>query len=136
MRTLRRRDGGERGYVLIHTAVGLAAFMSASMLAVDVGMFMVARTQAQSAADAGALAAATALVFDDFHLVDESADIRHIVRELLTRAPERMTFAFASRREPPIRLARLLGLEDEILALGDGSAHVLCWLLRYERVAA
>jgi hypothetical protein len=35
-----------------------------------------------------------------------------------------------------IRLARLLGLEDEILALGDGSAHVLCWLLRYERVAA
>lgn len=35
-----------------------------------------------------------------------------------------------------IRLARLLGLEREILALGDGSAHVLCWLLRYERAAA
>lgn len=35
-----------------------------------------------------------------------------------------------------IRLAKLLGLEREILALGDGSAHVLCWLLRYERAAA
>jgi hypothetical protein len=40
--------------------------MSASVLALDVGMFMVARTQAQAAADAGALAGATALVYDDF----------------------------------------------------------------------
>jgi hypothetical protein len=35
-----------------------------------------------------------------------------------------------------IRLARLLGLEHEIQALGDGSAHVLCWLLRYDRASA
>jgi hypothetical protein len=35
-----------------------------------------------------------------------------------------------------IRLARLLGLENEILELGDGSAHVLCWLLRYDRATA
>ena len=39
---------------------------AASMLAIDVGMLMTARTQAQTAADAGALAGATALVFNSF----------------------------------------------------------------------
>ena len=42
------------------------ALLSATMLAIDVGMLMTARTQAQTAADAGALAGATALVFNDF----------------------------------------------------------------------
>ena len=59
----------------------------------------------------------SALVFDDFHLVDDSADIRHVVRELLTRGPERLTLIFASRREPPIRLARLRAL-GEVAELG------------------
>jgi ATP/maltotriose-dependent transcriptional regulator MalT len=59
----------------------------------------------------------SALVFDDFHLVDDAADIRHVVRELLTRGPERLTFVFASRREPPIRLARLRAL-GEVAELG------------------
>ncbi|HEY8238352.1 MAG TPA: AAA family ATPase, partial [Candidatus Limnocylindrales bacterium] len=54
----------------------------------------------------------TALVFDDFHLVDDSPDVRHILRELLTRGPERMSFVFASRREPPVRLARLRALGE------------------------
>jgi hypothetical protein len=40
--------------------------MAASALAIDVGMFMGARTQAQNSADAGALAGAIALVFNDF----------------------------------------------------------------------
>ena len=52
--------------VLVFVGIGLLAFMSATMLAIDVGMFMVARTQAQTAADVGALAGAVALVFDDF----------------------------------------------------------------------
>lgn len=60
---------------------------------------------------------ASALVFDDFHLVDDSSDVRHIVHELLTRAPERMSFVFASRREPPVRLARLRAL-GEVAELG------------------
>jgi hypothetical protein len=51
---------------LVMVATGLVAFLSATMLAVDVGMMMVARTEAQSAADAGALAGAVALAFDDF----------------------------------------------------------------------
>jgi hypothetical protein len=47
---------------LAFVAVGLGAFLSATTLAIDVGMFMTARTQAQTAADAGALAGVTALV--------------------------------------------------------------------------
>ncbi len=54
----------------------------------------------------------TALIFDDFHLVDDSPDVRTILRELLTRGPERMSFVFASRREPPVRLARLRALGE------------------------
>lgn len=68
MRTVYR---DERGMTLIFAGLGMLAFMSATMLAIDVGMFMVARTQAQSSADAGALAGAVALVFDDFN--DRSA---------------------------------------------------------------
>ncbi|HJP87456.1 MAG TPA: AAA family ATPase, partial [Candidatus Limnocylindrales bacterium] len=54
----------------------------------------------------------TAIVFDDFHLVDDAPDVRHILRELMTRGPERMSFVFASRREPPVRLARLRALGE------------------------
>jgi hypothetical protein len=51
---------------LIIVAVGFLAFLAATMFSVDVGNLMVARTQSQHAADAGALAGAVALVFDDF----------------------------------------------------------------------
>jgi Flp pilus assembly protein TadG len=51
-------------YVFI--GMGLMAFLSASMLAIDVGMLMTARNQAQNSADAGALAGATALVYNDY----------------------------------------------------------------------
>ena len=60
----RLRD--ERGMTLVMVATGMVAFLSATMLAVDVGMMMVARTEAQNAADAGALAGAVALGFDDY----------------------------------------------------------------------
>jgi len=59
-----RRD--ERGMTLIFVGVGFIAFMAATTLAIDVGMFMTARSQAQNAADSGALAGAVALGFDDF----------------------------------------------------------------------
>ena len=61
----------ERGLVLVFVGVGMLAFIAATMLAIDVGMFMVARAEAQTAADAGALAGAVSLVFDDFN--DRSA---------------------------------------------------------------
>jgi hypothetical protein len=50
----------------VFVGLGFMGFLSASMLAIDVGMLMTARNQAQNAADAGALAGATALVFDSF----------------------------------------------------------------------
>jgi hypothetical protein len=51
-------------YVFI--GLSLMALLSASMLAIDVGMLMTARSQAQNSADAGALAGATALVYNSF----------------------------------------------------------------------
>jgi hypothetical protein len=46
--------------------IGMMTFMAATTLAVDVGMFMTARTQAQTSADAGALAGVTALVYNSW----------------------------------------------------------------------
>jgi Flp pilus assembly protein TadG len=65
----RLRD--QRGFSLVMIATGMVAFLSATMLAIDVGMMMVARTEAQNAADAGALAGAVALGYDDYN--DRSA---------------------------------------------------------------
>jgi len=59
-----RRD--ERGMSFVFVGLGFMAFMAATTLAIDVGMFMTARSQAQNAADGGALAGATALAFDSF----------------------------------------------------------------------
>jgi hypothetical protein len=55
----------ERGITFVLVSTGFMAFMAATTLAIDVGMIMTARSQAQNAADAGALAGAVALVFND-----------------------------------------------------------------------
>ena len=59
-----RRDESGMSYVFI--GLGMMAFLSASMLAIDVGMLMTARNQAQNSADAGALGGAAALFYDDY----------------------------------------------------------------------
>lgn len=51
---------------MVFTAVGMMAFLAATTLSIDVGMFMAARSQAQNAADSGALAGATALVYNSY----------------------------------------------------------------------
>src|SRR3954453_14593331 len=56
----------ERGMSLVFVCVGFMAMLSATTLAIDVGMFMAARSQAQNAADAGAHAGAVALGFNSF----------------------------------------------------------------------
>ena len=61
----------ERGMSLVFVAVGFMAMLSATTLAIDVGLFMNSRSQAQNAADAGAHAGAVALVFNSF--TDRSA---------------------------------------------------------------
>src|SRR5574341_674317 len=55
----------ERGAALIHIAIAVVALMAFSALVIDYGIFWVSRRQAQNSADAGALAGAMALAFDD-----------------------------------------------------------------------
>ena len=64
---LRRIHDDQSGMTYVFIGMGMMAFLSASMLAIDVGMLMTSRSQAQNAADAGALAGATALVFNDYN---------------------------------------------------------------------
>jgi Flp pilus assembly protein TadG len=59
-----RRDG-ERGSVLIVSAFGMLAFLLATGLCVDISHFYLVRTELQNAADAAALAGASALNSDD-----------------------------------------------------------------------
>jgi Flp pilus assembly protein TadG len=66
MKRMRRLSRDESGMSLVFIGMGLMAFLSASMLAIDVGMLMTARNQAQNSADAGALAGAVALFYDDY----------------------------------------------------------------------
>jgi Putative Flp pilus-assembly TadE/G-like len=62
-----RRQGlwSESGATLIHIAVAMLALLAVSAMSIDAGVKWVARGQAQNAADAGALAGAIALSFDD-----------------------------------------------------------------------
>ena len=65
-KTLNRLYRDERGMSLVFVGVGFMAFLAATTLAIDVGMFATARSKAQNSADAGALAGAVALYFDDY----------------------------------------------------------------------
>jgi hypothetical protein len=64
---------GERGVVLIQVGLALVVLLGFSAFAIDYGVLWVARGQAQNAADAGALAAATALAFDNMVNPDAAA---------------------------------------------------------------
>src|SRR5215813_12465448 len=63
---LRHLRHDERGMSFVFVGLGFMAFMSATILAIDVGMLMTARAQAQTSADAGALSGATALAYNNF----------------------------------------------------------------------
>ncbi|HTH03584.1 MAG TPA: pilus assembly protein TadG-related protein [Vicinamibacterales bacterium] len=66
MNSIQRLRRDESGMSYVFVGFSMMAFISASMLAIDVGMLMTARSQAQNAADAGALAGATALIYDNW----------------------------------------------------------------------
>jgi hypothetical protein len=71
-RGIRRRVvSDETGMSMVLVSAGFMAFFAATTLAIDVGMFMAARSQAQNSADASALAGAVAFVYDSFN--DRSA---------------------------------------------------------------
>jgi Flp pilus assembly protein TadG len=66
MRSDRRtRIGDERGAILVQVAVAMLGLLAFSMLVIDYGVLWSARRQAQNSADAGALAGAIGLAFDD-----------------------------------------------------------------------
>ena len=54
----------------------------------------------------------TALILDDYQVVDDVPEIREIVRELVVRGPERLTLVVATRRTPTLPLARLRALGE------------------------
>lgn len=97
-----RRARDERGMSLVFVAVGFMAFLAATTLAIDVGMFMTARSQAQNSADAGALAGAVALVFDDYtdrtptgpavQSAIEAATANRVMSEAVSVTPADVTF--------------------------------------------
>lgn len=66
MNRLQRLTKDEAGMSYVFVGLGLMALMSATMLAIDVGMLMTARSQAQNSADAAALAGAVSLAFDSW----------------------------------------------------------------------
>ncbi|HXH05197.1 MAG TPA: pilus assembly protein TadG-related protein [Vicinamibacterales bacterium] len=66
MRRTVTRYRDEAGMSLVFVALGFLGLFAATMLAIDVGMLMTARAQAQNSADAGALAGAVALAFDNY----------------------------------------------------------------------
>ena len=65
-RAFRERATSERGAIVIQTGVAILVLSAFAMFIVDYGALWVSRHQAQNAADAGALAGATSLAYDDF----------------------------------------------------------------------
>jgi len=63
--TARMRLDDERGAVLVFVAIALVGMLGFSALIVDYGMLWTARRQAQNAADAGAMAAAVSMGYQD-----------------------------------------------------------------------
>ena len=60
-----RRAKNERGAVLIQVAVAMIALLALCSFVIDTGVMWVSKGQAQTAADAGALAGAISLAFDN-----------------------------------------------------------------------
>lgn len=64
MHATMHRYRGEKGAMIVQAAVASIAFLALTALAVDYGIKLIARTEAQRSADAGALAGAVSLAFD------------------------------------------------------------------------
>jgi hypothetical protein len=60
----------EDGAIFVHVSIAIVALLMISGIVIDQGVMMVARAQVQAAADGGALAGATAFVYDN----DEGTD--------------------------------------------------------------
>jgi ATP/maltotriose-dependent transcriptional regulator MalT/DNA-binding SARP family transcriptional activator len=52
------------------------------------------------------------LILDDYHVVEDVPDVQRIMREVVVRAPERLTIVILSRRAPHLPIARLRALGE------------------------
>jgi Flp pilus assembly protein TadG len=88
MTTTRARSrnlASERGAILIQVGVAILVISAFSMFVIDYGVVWISRTQAQNAADAGAIAGATALAFDDFKDRTDTGPAKVAAREFAIR---------------------------------------------------
>jgi hypothetical protein len=97
MKRLTRLHRDERGMSFVFVGMGFMAFLAATTLAIDVGMFMTARTQAQTSADAGALAGALALAFDNY---DDRSSSGPAVQNAILTAQSNQVMAAAVDADP------------------------------------
>jgi len=58
-----------------------------------------------------------AIILDDVHSLDGAPEVLRVLRELIARAPDRVTIVLSGRRRPPVALARLRTL-GEVAELG------------------
>jgi Flp pilus assembly protein TadG len=114
MNRIQRLRQSESGMSLVFIGLGMMAFISASMLAIDVGMLMTARSQAQNSADAGALAGATALVFDNY--TDRSASGPAVTNAIATSQANQVMAAQVSVKPTDVEFltAPSTGLQDRV----------------------
>jgi len=110
---LRKLAHSEEGFSLVFVATGLLALIAASMLAIDLGMLMTSRNQAQNSADSSALAGATALVYDNW---DDRSASGPAVRNALAaaRANQVMAGNVAITPADVVFLQDSLGINDRV----------------------
>ena len=77
-----RRAASEEGAVLIHVILAIVALIAFNIFVIDYGVMWAGRGQAQNAADAGALAGAVSLAFDDFDDRTETGAAKTAARAL------------------------------------------------------
>lgn len=85
----------DRGAILVHVAASILGLLAVTMFVVDYGVFWLGRNQAQNAADAGALAGAVAMAYDDNEPYDLS-DSGVIKQSALTVAQKNGVFGVAA----------------------------------------
>src|SRR5260221_13405843 len=110
MKRIERVRQDESGMTYVFIGLSMMAFIGASMLAIDVGMLMTARSQAQNSADAGALAGATSLAFDNFDdrtatgpiVVNAiaTAQVNKVIGETVSVGPGDIDFPTDPSRDP------------------------------------
>jgi hypothetical protein len=71
----------DRGAITIHVAIALIALITFCSIVVDYGVMWVSRTQAQTAADAGALAGALSLLYDPSATTQATAVAQHFASQ-------------------------------------------------------